>query len=80
MSFLNIGKGPDDIIVEQKDLENDLSSQELEENGDSPEIAPKQFHEKNGAKERNGESKNPTRTGTKSTKTSHNGSFLWKLV
>ena len=79
LSFLNIGNGPEDIIVEQKDLENDLPAQELEENEDSPEIAPKQFHEKNGADGNEG-SKHLTRTGTKNTKTHHNGPFSLKFV
>ena len=67
MSFLNVGNAPEEIIVEEKELENDLPTPELEDEN-SPEIAPKPFHEKNvascGSDVRNGEwSKNSTRTG-----------------
>ena len=46
MSFLNVGNVPEEIIVEEKELENDLPTPELEDEN-SPEIAPKPFHEKN---------------------------------
>ena len=67
MSFLNVGNAPEEIIVEEKELENDLPTPELEDEN-SPEIAPKPFHEKNvascGSDVGNGEgSKNSTRTG-----------------
>ena len=65
MSFLNVGNAPEEIIVEEKELENDLPTPELEDEN-SPEIAPKPFHEKNvgcGSDVGNGEgSKNSTRT------------------
>ena len=66
MSFLNVGNAPEEIIVEEKELENDLPTPELEDEN-SPEIAPKPFHEKNvgcSSDVGNGEgSKNSTRTG-----------------
>ena len=66
MSVFNVGNAPEEIIVEEKELENDLPTPELEDEN-SPEIAPKPFHEKNvgcGSDVGNGEgSKNSTRTG-----------------
>ena len=66
MSFLNVGNAPEEIIVEEKELENDLPTPELEDEN-SPEIAPKPFHEKNvgcGSDVGIGEgSKNSTRIG-----------------
>jgi len=66
LSVFNVGNAPEEIIVEEKELENDLPTPELEDEN-SPEIAPKPFHEKNvgcSSDVGNGEgSKNSTRTG-----------------